>query len=366
MEKYQDAPSMSGRFVSEFGMTAYPHRQTNERAISDTSQLYPGSMMVDFRNKAIGHERRLATYIAENFRLRGGFGEYTHLTQMVQSETMRWAYKSWRRQWQVPGQRKCGGILVWQLNDCWPTASWAVVDYHLIKKPAYYAIKRAMRTIDVGVRRTLFDWCQTTELVDEFSELKTGQIDLSEQARKGTFDVWIASSSTEQVEVQLEVRFISIKTGKDVCEAIKQKVTAEANSTSEVVQAQKLPVSIPNAEDYTVPFSVAKYDPYVVHVTLTLPDGTTVSDSAWPDPIKYLDLSARNISFEVSSADNEVVVSAEKPVKGFVFEETEGMTLSDNGFDLMPGEPVAVKVQGTEVKGLLWTCVGAERASLGM
>lgn len=366
MEKYQDAAAMSGRFVSEFGMAAYPHVSTNKAAITDASQLYPGSMMLDFRNKAIGHERRTATYIAENFRFRDGFGEFTHLSQTVQSETMRWAYKTWRRQWNTPGQRKCGGVLVWQLNDCWPTASWAVVDYYLVKKPAYYAIARAMRTIDVGVTRTVFDWCQTTELVDEFSGLKTGQIDLSEAARKGTFDVWIASSAVEEIEVSLTVRFISIKTGKDVCAPIQRKTIAGANRTTEVIEKEALPASIPDADDYTVPFAVAKHDPYVVHATLTLPDGTVVSDSAWPDPIKYLDFAARNVQFAASEDGEHVTISAEKPVKAFVFEETPGMKLSDNGFDIMPGEDVTVRVQGSKVQDLLWTHIGAKQASMSI
>ena len=65
------------------------------------------------------------------------------------------AYRGWRRQWQ---DRKCGGALVWQLNDCWPVTSWAIVDYFLRKKPAYYAMYRVLAPIAVGVRRAHHDW----------------------------------------------------------------------------------------------------------------------------------------------------------------------------------------------------------------
>ncbi|PTB64284.1 glycoside hydrolase family 2 protein [Trichoderma citrinoviride] len=370
MNKYQEAANMGGRFVSEFGMEAYPHLSTTRRMATDPGQLYPGSMVLDAHNKAIGHERRMMSYVVDNFRPRHDLGGYTHLTQVVQSETMRAAYKAWRRQWGSPGARRCGGALVWQLNDCWPTVSWAVVDYHLVKKPAYYAIARALRRVDVGVCRTVHDWTQTGSWVDENSGLVTGQVDHTLAARKGTFDVWVVSSATEPVELRLVVRFISVRTGKDVVEPIVNPgvVVAAANSTTDVLQGKALPPSVPHPEDLaTKPFSLSDYDPYVVHATVA--DAATgvviAADTAWPEPIKYLDLSNRGITFEVSPAGDEVVVEAEKPVKGFVFEEVEGLRLSDNGFDVVPGERQVVKVGGALKAGeLLWTCVGAEDASL--
>jgi beta-mannosidase len=155
MKPYQMLPQMGGRFVSEFGMEAYPHLETIQNCITREEDQYPGSMSMDFRNKAIGHERRVISYVAENFRIKYDLSSFTHLTQVMQADAMTWAYKSWRRQWGRPGHRQCGGALVWQLNDCWPTMSWAVVDYHLVPKPAYYAIKRAMQPIVVGITRKL-------------------------------------------------------------------------------------------------------------------------------------------------------------------------------------------------------------------
>ncbi|KAK5990024.1 Beta-mannosidase B [Cladobotryum mycophilum] len=371
MNKYQEVDNLGGRFVSEFGMIAYPHLSTTRRMTADPSQLYPGSMALDFHNKAIGHERRMMSYVVDNFRPRHDLAGYTHLTQVVQAETMRAAYKAWRRQWGKPGERRCGGVLVWQLNDCWPTMSWAVVDYFLVKKPAYYAIARALRTIDVGVSRTFHDWTQTGYWVDENSGLVTGQVDQTLPARRGTFDVWIASSSVHDVEVNLTVRFISVRSGKDVYPPITTSITASANATTEVLQNKLLPPSIPHPDDYTTPFSTTQYDPFVIHATLIDPttssDTPIATDTAWPDPIKYLDMPSRGLQFQVSPSKQQVVVSAERPVKGFVFEEIEGLKLSDNGFDIVPGEKHTVNVEGSlRVDELLWTYVGAPGASLEM
>lgn len=366
MNKYQEADQLGGRFVSEFGLAAYPHLETISRMITDPAQRRPGSMAMDFHNKAIGHERRLITYIAENLQVKYDIGAYTHLSQMVQAECMRAAYKAWRRDWGKPGERGCGGVLVWQLNDCWPTMSWAVVDYYLVKKPAYYAIKRAMKQIDVGVKRTYHDWTQTGNWVDEHSGLKTGQVDQTLAARKIAFDVWIASSSVKTVDVDVKVRFISVASGKDVADPITARTTAVANSTTEVFTAREAPPAVPHADDYSVPFDTSKYDPYVIHTTIEVDGQVIAKDSAWPDPVKYLDMSDRNVKFELARTEGTgVYVMADKPVMGFVFEEVESMGISDNGFDLMPGEKQLVKVLrgSSDPREYLWTHIGADQAS---
>ena len=37
------------------------------------------------------------------------------------------------------------GTLLWQLNDCWPVASWSITDYSRKPKAAWYAVKEAYR-----------------------------------------------------------------------------------------------------------------------------------------------------------------------------------------------------------------------------
>ena len=141
-EKYQIFDSLGGRFNSEFGMEAFPHLDTIHTFVTDPKDLYPQSHTLDFHNKADGHERRIATYMVENFRTRTDLPGFIHLTQLAQSEALMFAYRGWRQQW--GDDRKCGGALCWQLNDCWPVTSWAICDYYLRKKPAYYAMARVL------------------------------------------------------------------------------------------------------------------------------------------------------------------------------------------------------------------------------
>ena len=361
MRPLQNLPEMSGRFVSEFGMEAYPHVETLNSVVSDPAERHPGSATMDFHNKAIGHERRLVSYVAENFRLRtgGGLSTFAHLTQVMQADAMAWAYKSWRRQWGRPGSRRCGGVLVWQLNDCWPTVSWAVADYHLVRKPAFYAIRRAMQPLAIAVTRKFHSW--TMRPADRLWKRDTGHMDPTAALRDVQFDVWVSSSRVEPVRAEVVVRFISIESGRDVKESLTKTVTIEPNGSTEVYVEYSVEHSKEDAKLSSPP--APRPEPYLIYAVLRV-DGKEISvDTSWPDPIKYLHLTNRGVKLQYNEAENSVEVSADKPVKGFVFSEKKGIELSDNGFDIIPGElPLVVAVGGIKVRELEWTFVEKDQA----
>ncbi|KAI0972978.1 glycoside hydrolase family 2 protein [Xylaria arbuscula] len=350
MNRYQEAFKLSARFVSEFGMEAYPHLGTIRSMITLEQQRYPGSMMMDFRNKAIDHERRVATYVNENFTVKYDISSYTHLTQIVQAEAMHFAYKTWRREW---GLRKCGGVLVWQLNDCWPTMSWAVVDYYLVKKPAYYAIKNALKPLSIGISKEYHDWT-------------SGHVDPTESVRDSKFDLWVVSDKTQSVQVGVSVRFISIQTGQDIRPRLDfESVTADPSSTTDILKDYDITVTGTEAQDSSQSFNVADFDPYVIYAIITIDNDIIDSDIYWPQPLKYLDFDNRGVILKAID-DSKVVISAARPTKGFVFEETRGVELSDNGFDIVPGQEKVVEVVGARVQSLRYTYIGAPEGSISL
>ncbi|KAL0930557.1 glycosyl hydrolase family 2 [Colletotrichum truncatum] len=351
MNKYQDAHLLTGRFISEFGQEGYPHLSTTKAMITSPAQRRPGSMAMDFRNKAYDHERRMMTYIVENFSVKYDLEWFTYLTQLMQAETMAFAYKTWRRDWGRPGRRGCGGVLVWQLNDCWPTVSWAVADYWLVPKPSLYAIGRALSVFDVGVWRRVDEWSKC-------------HADPTLGARGTEFEVWVASSKTEQVDAEVVVRFVSIDTGKEVRERIERKIVIAANATTEVVEKTKVKALKSEFEDETLPFSPEDDIPFVIHATLSVGGEIVSEHSSWPQPLKYIEFSDRKV--KVVADGNRLVVSAERPVKGFIIQEERGVKLSDNGFDLVPGVEKVVEVKGAEAANLRWTYLGAPESSIGI
>ncbi|KAF9895211.1 hypothetical protein FE257_000113 [Aspergillus nanangensis] len=318
-EKYQIFDTLGGRFNSEFGMEAFPHMSTIEHFVENEADKYPQSHVLDFHNKADGHERRIATYLVENLRAAADLETHVYLTQVVQAETMMFGYRGWRRQW--GDERHCGGALLWQLNDCWPTISWAIVDYFLKPKPAFYAVARVLNPIAVAVRREHHDW----------------SVSHAQPPKKSNFELWIASSLQKEAKGMVELKFLSVNTGREVRQrVVHEDVTILPNGTTNII--------VDGVLDYKeLP------EPLVLAARLWVDGKIVARDVDWPQPFKYLDLSSRGLYVQkVSQSENQqtLLVSAEKPVKCLVFEERDGVRVSDSAMDIVPGDEQTVTITG--------------------
>lgn len=225
-EKYQNFDQLGGRFVSEFGMEAFPSAKTIDSYLPPgSSERYPQSSTVDFHNKADGHERRLALYLVENFRYTfSPLEQYVYATQLMQSECLSTAYRLWRRDWKGPGREYTAGALVWQINDCWPVTSWAIVDYYLRPKHAYFTIKRELSAFTVGVKRVRVEtkknpWTRVDIAVDQ------------------TIQVWAGSFALQPVRcARLLVKAWDVRSGEKIYDKIATaSFTLEENRSVELV-----------------------------------------------------------------------------------------------------------------------------------
>lgn len=345
-EKYQIFDSLGGRFNSEFGMEAFPHMATLKSVVEHEGDLHPQSHVLDFHNKAEvssnpfpsvilwrltfpkGHERRIATYLIENVRMSNKLETYIHLTQLVQCEALMFGYRGWRKQW--GHKRHCGGALVWQLNDCWPGTSWSICDYYLRRKPAYYSMARVLAPVAVGVRREHNDW----------------SISHARQPKTLEWELWAVNSNLEDVTADVEVRFISVETGREIKDKLAMTgIQVCANGTTDIATG-----SVDNVNE----------EPHVLAARIWV-DGILVGrDSDWPQPLKYLSFPDRKV--DVSIQGDVMQIEAERPVKCLVFEEREGCHLSDSAIDLMPGDKQIIKVEGVDSSDppLSWTYLGVE------
>ncbi|KAG6012103.1 Beta-mannosidase B [Claviceps lovelessii] len=328
-EKYQNFDKLVGRFVSEFGMEAFPSTQTIDAFLpkgKNDSERFAQSSTMDFHNKAAGHERRLALYLAENIRYASDPLEYyIYCTQLVQAECIASAYRLWRRQWKGPGREYCAGALVWQINDCWPVTSWAVCDYYLRPKLAYYTVKREMSPMSIGMTRREY-----THAKDKYTRVR-----VETELR---IEIWGSNLNVGDLKADCVVKAWDVETGKETYfETVSPQHHFPGNASTEII-SMKVPVRDwgSGEEGRTV---VAAY---------LMEDGKQVARHVnWPEPLKYLHLQRpRQLKVELAADGQSAQLSAEVPVKGLAVGcADENVKFEDNLVDVVPGEVVSIGVR---------------------
>jgi len=124
------------RFVSEFGFQSLPPLETI-RTYADESEWNMTSYVMEHHQRCAGGNSKIINYMTDHFRLPRDFESLIYLTQLLQAEAVRIGVEHWRR-----NRHRTSGTLYWQLNDCWPVASWASLDYFGRWKALHYAARR--------------------------------------------------------------------------------------------------------------------------------------------------------------------------------------------------------------------------------
>jgi beta-mannosidase len=124
------------RFVSEFGFQSLPCLET-VRTYADEADWNMTSYIMEHHQRNDAGNGKIINYLTNHFRMPKDFPSLIYVTQVLQAECVRTGVEYWRR------NRRCtGGALYWQLNDCWPVASWASLDYFGRWKALHYAARR--------------------------------------------------------------------------------------------------------------------------------------------------------------------------------------------------------------------------------
>ncbi len=95
------------------------------------------SAVMDVHQHNRGGNSRIVETLARNFRFPDGFDEMCWLSQVSQGLAMKTAVEFWRS-----SKPRSIGTLYWQLNDTWPVASWASLEYGGAWKLTQYMARR--------------------------------------------------------------------------------------------------------------------------------------------------------------------------------------------------------------------------------
>lgn len=132
------------RYLSEFGFQSFPCLKTVETFTEpEDRNIFSRVMEMHQRNRAANG--KILNYLSATYLYPKDFDHLLYASQLLQADAIRYGVEHFRRH-----RGRCMGAVVWQLNDIWPVASWASIDYYGRWKALHYAEKRFFAPIMIS------------------------------------------------------------------------------------------------------------------------------------------------------------------------------------------------------------------------
>ena len=121
-EPFENYHTYLARFMSEYGFQSFPELRTVKTYASEEDFDIYSEVMKSHQRSTIGNET-IETYMLRDYREPKDFESYLYMSHVLQAEGVKKAMEGHRIA--MPFTM---GSLYWQINDCWPVASWSSTD----------------------------------------------------------------------------------------------------------------------------------------------------------------------------------------------------------------------------------------------
>jgi len=141
MSKYKE---FIPRFMSEYGFQSFPELNSVKKYALEEDWDINSEVMKSHQRSSIGNVT-IDEYMQRDYKKPKNFPMFLYVNHVLQAEGIKMAIEAHRRNMPV-----CMGSLYWQLNDCWPAASWSGIDNYGNWKAMHYFVKKAFNDILVS------------------------------------------------------------------------------------------------------------------------------------------------------------------------------------------------------------------------
>ncbi len=131
-------------FMSEYGFQSFPEYSSFQKFAQRQDRNMYSEVMKSHQRSSIGNAT-VEEYLDRSYRKPIGFEELLYMSQLLQADGIQTAIEAHRR-----NKDRCMGSLYWQLNDCWPGASWSSIDYYGKWKALHYKVKESFAPIIIS------------------------------------------------------------------------------------------------------------------------------------------------------------------------------------------------------------------------
>lgn len=282
-----------GPFMSEYGFQSFPDLETVQKFSLPEDADINSTVLKSHQRSYVGNGAILA-YMKKWYKVPAAFKDFLYTGQVLQAEAIKLAIEAHRR-----AKPFCMGSLYWQIDDCWPAASWSSMDYFGHWKALQYEAKRAFEPVLI-----------------------------SPVVRGDSLQVFVISDKLSPFDAVIRVRLKNFS----------GKVLMEMNS----------PVKIPENTStrlYAKPLKdvLKNEDRHAVYAACSLIVGGRVlsENLQYFENPKDLALQKAGLKFSLVHTGSAYTLSLLTPVlaKNVSINTGDGsVILSDNFFDLQPGE----------------------------
>jgi beta-mannosidase len=291
------------RFTSEYGFQSFPELRTVESFTTpeDRASIFTPVMLAHQKNNegnAIIHEYLLRDYAEPK-----DFPSFLYVSQVLQAEGVKAGAEHMRR-----NRPRIGGSLFWQLNDCWPVASWSSIDYFGRWKALQYYARHFYNPILV-----------------------------SPVLKDGSVEVYVISDGVQPTAASLHVRLLTME-GRILREETRQVTLPPLSS------AQYLQWPMQTLVDGQVDLSNV-----FVAADLSVQGKEISSNLLYLLPTKQVHLLPASIASDLTKTVDGYRLTLKSSVLARDVYVTFGSLepkLSDNYFDLLPGQPAEITMRG--------------------
>ena len=291
------------RFCSEFGFQSFPCLKTVE-SFTEEKDRNIFSRVMENHQKNPAANGKILYYLSENFRYPENFRKLLYVSQILQGMAMKYGVDHWRRH-----RGRCMGTLYWQINDNWPVASWASIDYFGRWKALHYMAKKFYGPQAVSM-------CMDGDIMQ----------------------VYLANESMDAQSYQVAFYVKNME-----CEILEKLTGTGTVGVQE--SAPILAVDVSGWKD-------KKYEIFL-EAEVTLADGGVLCDVETLVPYKYLELDKPEITAEVEEQGDAFVIhlksSCFSPFTAIGFTDAD-VTLEDNFFHMTDGEEMCVRLDKKDIR----------------
>jgi len=210
---FEDFQKYKSRFMSEYGFQSFPEFESVKKYTLPEDYNIESEVMASHQRSGIGN-LRIKEYMEMYYKVPTDFEQFLYVGQVLQAQGIREAIEAHRRE--MPYTM---GTLYWQINDCWPVASWSSIDYYGRWKALQYQAKKAFENTLISVKESQnsFDvFVVSDELENQKLKLNLKVLDFSGK------EYWTNSTEVEikanhsQSYFSTELKTTALKKGEQV------------------------------------------------------------------------------------------------------------------------------------------------------